>query len=575
MLTELSIKDFAIIDYVSITFNEGVTVLTGETGAGKSIIIDAVQLLAGGRGSVDFVRHGKKRAEIQGLFTLEAKDHAVYKVAKQFGIVIEDDMLVLQRTITSDGKSICRVNGKLVTLAILRECGKTLIDIHSQHETQSLMQPDTHIDLLDLYGEATIKETKSSYQRLYEKYKKYREQYEQFSKNEQELSHRLDLLHFQINELEQAELEPNEDELLEKERHQLAHYEKIYMSIERAYASLYGERKGIDLVNDARLSLEESSSYDPFIKEKHEELSSAYFIMDELASEIRSFADTLHFDEGRLNEIQARLHEIDRLKKKYGENVNDMLLYMGTISEEMEQIENKDFHVEQLEQEMESVAKDALLEAKELHDLRKKASVSLIKDIQKELQTLYLEHTEFSIVFDPIPNMDQLESIQHDDIRLKPNGFDHVTFLISTNIGEPLKELHKVASGGELSRIMLAIKKIFSKHQGITSVIFDEVDTGVSGRVAQAMAEKIFQISTRSQVLCITHLPQVAAMADTHLLISKKEEQSRTATYVKELSKQEQVDEISRMMTGTTITNTAREHGQALLELASDFKQNN
>lgn len=573
LLTELSIKDFAIIDHVSVIFNEGVTVLTGETGAGKSIIIDAVQLLAGGRGSVDFVRHGTKRAEIQGLFSVENKDHAVYEVAKLFGVSIEDQMLVLQRTITSSGKSICRINGKLVTLAILREFGQTLIDIHSQHETQTLMQPEYYIDLLDMYAGSTIEKTKTSYVHLYEKYKKLQERYAQLNDNEQQLSHRQDLLEFQMNELEQARLEPNEDEVLEEERYQLAHFEKIYTSIETAYNALYGERKGIDLVNDAKLALEESVNYDSFIQEKHEEVSNAYFIMEELAFELRSFSDTLHYDEARLNEIETRLHEIDRLKKKYGETVNDMLLYMGTIAEELEQIQNKDSHLQQLEKEIGGVAKDAFLEAKELHDLRKKASKALIKDIHQELQTLYLEQTEFSIHFDPIPSIDHIESTNLEGVQLGPNGFDRITFLLSTNIGEPLKELHKVASGGELSRIMLAIKKIFSNHQGITSVIFDEVDTGVSGRVAQAMAEKIYQISTHSQVLCITHLPQVAAMADTHLLISKKEEQSRTATYVQELTEDEQVDEISRMMTGTTITDTARQHGKALLTLAHEFKE--
>src|SRR5699024_10057485 len=235
--------------------------------------------------------------------------------------------------------------------------------------------------------------------------------------------------------------------------------------------------------------------YDSFIQTKHEELSNAYFIMEELAFELRSFSDTLHYDEERLNEIETRLHEIDRLKRKYGETVNDMLLYMGTIAEELEQIQNKDSHLQQLEKEIESVGKDALLEAKELHDLRKEASQALIKDIHQELQTLYLQQTEFSIHFDSIPNIDNIESISSEEVQLGPNGLDRINFLISTNVGEPLKELHKVASGGELSRIMLAIKKIFSKHQGITSVIFDEVDTGVSGRVAQAMAEKIHQIS--------------------------------------------------------------------------------
>ncbi|NAP01773.1 AAA family ATPase, partial [Halomonas sp. MG34] len=241
MLTELSIRDFAIIDQISITFNEGLTVLTGETGAGKSIIIDAVQLLAGGRGSVEFVRHGAKKAEIEGLFTLDRKEHPIYQVGRDFGIEISDEQVVLQRTITSNGKSICRVNSKLVTLGILREFGKTLIDIHSQHETQSLMDPESHLELLDLYDPEAMKPTKKEYSYLYERLSSLKTRYKELSENEQEMAHRLDLLEFQLQELEQANLEPNEDTTLEEERMSLANFEKIYTALQDAYNALYGE----------------------------------------------------------------------------------------------------------------------------------------------------------------------------------------------------------------------------------------------------------------------------------------------------------------------------------------------
>ncbi|HLR75146.1 MAG TPA: DNA repair protein RecN [Virgibacillus sp.] len=572
MLTELSIRDFAIIDKVSLTFNDGLTVLTGETGAGKSIIIDAVQLLAGGRGSVDYVRHGAKKADIEGLFTIESKDHLVHQVSAEYGIDIQDNMLVLQRTITHQGKSICRVNGKLVTLAILREFGKTLIDIHSQHETQSLMDPSNHIELLDLYDEPAIAQAKEEYTNLFHQYQLLSHKYDQLSTNEQELAHRLDLLEFQMRELEQAQLEPNEDLKLEEERSHLVNFEKIFLGVQEAYNALYGEQRGIDWLNKAQLALQDIRSFDPTLEKKAEELTNSFFIIEELSFELRQFSETLHYDKQRLNEIEGRLDEINRLKKKYGSTVNEILEYMAKIEEEIEQITNRDSHLQSIKRKMIETARDAYLEAKELHELRKNIAKKLTIDIEKELKGLYLEQATFSVSFQPFPSFESENDFKH--ISFHKDGLDHVQFLISTNVGEPLKAIHKVASGGELSRIMLAIKKIFAEHQGVTSVIFDEVDTGVSGRVAQAMGEKIVQISNASQVLCITHLPQVAAMADTHILITKYEKDERTSTSVKELSTDEQISELSRMMTGPKLTPTAKEYGKELLDLAITFKMN-
>ena len=575
MLTELSIQDFAIIDKVSITFNEGLTVLTGETGAGKSIIIDAVQLLAGGRGSVEYVRHESKKAEIEGLFSLKDQHHPVYNIGHTYGIEIQDDMIVLHRTITASGKSICRVNGKLVTLAILREFGKTLIDIHTQHETQSLMDSENHIQLLDLFDQRIL-ESKKEYTALYDKYVALQKRYNKLNDNEQEMNHRLDLLEFQIKELDETKLTPNEDDDLEEERRQLTNYERIYLGVQNAYSALYGEQKGVEWLNQAQLALQDNKAYDTFISEKAEQLTNFYYMVEEISFELRDYRDQLHYDEGRLNEIEARLNDINRLKKKYGATVNDMLEYMVKIEEEIDQIKNKDSHLHELSEQIDDIRKDVFLEAKQLHDMRKSAAESLIKAIRHELNDLYLENAQFSIAFNP----DEVHTDAHDQsdserlYKLHKNGLDHIHFLISTNTGEPLKELSKVASGGELSRVMLTLKKIFAKHQGVTSVIFDEVDTGVSGRVAQSMGEKIYHISNDSQVLCITHLPQVAAMADTHIRIDKIDQDERTQTTVTELTKSEQIKELSRMMTGAKLTETALEHGKKLLDLASTFKQN-
>ncbi|WP_026569999.1 MULTISPECIES: DNA repair protein RecN [Sediminibacillus] len=574
MLTELSIKDFAIIDEISITFNEGLTVLTGETGAGKSIIIDAVQLLTGGRGSVEFVRYGAKKADIEGLFIMDDPHHPIYEKGRHFGIDInEDGMIVLHRTITANGKSICRVNGKLVTLAILKEFGKTLIDIHSQHETQSLMEVDRHIELLDLYVRDELGQVKSDYLRLFDKFQALRKRYRELSENEQEMVQRLDLLEFQLNEIQEAELSPLEDETLSEERDKLNNYEKIYQGIHDAYNALYGEQKGLDWLSLALNGLESASEYDEEVASKKEEFSNHYYVLEEFTFDLRNFLDSMEFDPERLNVIESRLNEINRLKKKYGQTVTEILEYAAEVEDEIDQITNRESHLSKLQNQIAELGEDALLEARQMHDIRKKAAETLSDSIHQELKDLYLEKAAFGVDIQMRRGKEGDPQLEGIPVSMQANGFDLVKFLITTNPGEPLKEINKVASGGELSRIMLALKKIFSKHQGVTSVIFDEVDTGVSGRVAQAIAEKIHGISSGSQVLCISHLPQVASMADTHLLIEKHVSDERTSTSVVELDTESSVEEISRMITGAEMTDTTKEHARELIKLAEKFKK--
>lgn len=574
MLVDLSIKDFAIIDQITIQFKEGLTVLTGETGAGKSIIIDAIQLLAGGRGSVEFVRHGAAKAELEGLYIVDSDKHPAIIKAKEYGIEIDEDrMIVLHRTITASGKSICRINGKLVTLAILKEFGQTLIDIHSQHETQSLMNPENHLVLLDLYGKEKLKGSKQEYQSLYLEYKKLEKRYKELSENEQKLVQRLDLLKFQQNELEEAQLKKEEDIILEEERNTLMNYEKIYQGIHDAYQALYGEQRGLDWIAHAMGALDSIQQFDSDMKEKAGQLTNSYYLLEELSFELRNKLDAMEFNPERLNEIEQRLNDINRLKRKYGQSVSEMLDYAAAIDEEIEQLENKDVHLTNMEKELEGKRKDLILAADELHHLRKEVAEQLKTAILVELKDLYLEKANFEVQFNTVPGHDGDPEWQGKKVKLNENGLDHIQFMISTNLGEPLKEVHKIASGGELSRIMLAIKKNFAEHQGVTSVIFDEVDTGVSGRVAQAIAEKIYSISNSSQVLCISHLPQVASMADTHLYISKEVKDNRTITKVRELSNEEKAEEISRMISGAEITKATKDHAKELLEIASKWKE--
>ncbi|GEM02725.1 DNA repair protein RecN (Recombination protein N) [Halolactibacillus halophilus] len=573
MLRELSIKDFAIIDQLHVPFKEGLTVLTGETGAGKSIIIDAIQLLAGGRGSVEFVKHGAKKALLEGLFSLEDPKHPVYKIAESYGVEIDEDIVILHRTISHSGKSICRVNGSLVTLAILKEFGRVLIDIHTQHETQSLMNQELHIELLDLFDQDGIGQALSEYHDMYRQWKKVKDRLVHLQSNEQEIIQRLDLLTFQLNELQEAELVPNEDVELNEEREKLSHAEKIYAGVTEAYKALSTEQRANDWLAMAQTSLLDASEYDTDLTDVKNTYMEAFYMIEDVTYQLRDYLDQFEFNPDRLNLIESRLNELYRLMRKYGTSVNEMLEYQAKISDEIEQLEDRDGSLTRLKQDVEDKVRDAALEAEHIHDLRIKAKKALEVAIRQELADLYLEKADFKVDITKKQDLTQLRKNNIDQVKLGVNGNDVVQFLLSTNPGEPIKPLNKVASGGELSRIMLALKKIFAKHQGITSVIFDEVDTGVSGRVAQAIAEKIGSIADGSQVLCITHLPQVAAMADTHILIEKQQTDDHTFTTVTELPAESRTDELARMMTGKEITDTSRAHAVSLIDYADAYKR--
>ncbi|MDN3016576.1 DNA repair protein RecN [Paenibacillus sp. BSR1-1] len=562
MLAELSIKNFAIIENLTISFNKGLTVLTGETGAGKSIIIDAIHLLVGGRGSAEFVRHGEERAEIEGLFQIDDPQHPVIFKAMEFGIDIEEGMVILRRDIAKTGKSVCRINGKLVTISTLREIGSALVDIHGQHEHQELMDETWHLPLLDQFGTEDILPSLEEYQEVFRRYEQTRQKLKSLSDNDQQTAHRLDLIIFQLDEIQKANLKPQEDEDLYEEKKRLGNFEKVFAAVQSSYNGLNGEHKGLDWISLVMGHLEDAASLDNAYKEIYESVSNSFYQLEDAARSLRNELDVLEFDPQRLNEIEDRLNEINQLKRKYGKNINEIVEYAAKIEEEIETLQNKETHIEELEKELTSIKKDLSLEAKQLTELRKKWAEKLTKLIHKELKELYMAKTVFEIRFEP--------DIEH----FSKTGVDHVQFYISTNPGEPLKPLSKVASGGELSRIMLALKSIFSKHQGVTSIIFDEVDTGVSGRVAQAIAEKIYKVASNSQVLCISHLPQVAAMADTHLFISKIIKGGRTKTSVSPLNIEEKIKEIGRMISGVEITDLTKKHAEELLQLAEINKKN-
>lgn len=559
LLKELSIRNFAIIDDLTISFSEGLTVLTGETGAGKSIIIDAVHLLAGGRGSLEFIRHGARKAELGGLFDIPGDNHPIYTKLEEAGIDIEDGIIILRRDINDSGKSICRVNGKLVPLSVMREIGSNLIDIHGQHENQELMDEKRHIHLLDHFAEGYINPIKDEYKQLYGQYRKLKAKLQALALDEQRAAQRIDLYQFQLNELEEAALKADEEAQLIEERKRLVNFHKIFERANIAYDSISSEGKGLDFVGNAMNALEEVSEIDASFKDACEAVTTSFYAMQDAAYQIQNIIDNLEFDPERMNEVEHRLTVYQSMKRKYGSTVEEILAYQYKISAELEQLINRDESVQKMDKELRRLEIELGKIARELTEIRKEQALVLSEAIMKQLKVLHMEKAKF------IVNFKQSEHFEE-------NGQDIVEFYISTNVGEPPKSLPKIASGGELSRMMIALKTIFSSASGITSIIFDEVDTGVSGRVAQAIAEKIADISMNSQVLCISHLPQVAAMADHHYYIKKQVDNERTFTTVTEMNESERIEEVSRMMSGAEITETTLQHAKELLDMAKNHK---
>lgn len=554
MLQELTIKNFAIISSLHLGFTDGMTALTGETGAGKSIIIDAVSLLAGARSSIEYIRQGSDKCLVEGLFDLPNQPEFQVLMA-ELGIEVDEAGLIVQRDLNSSGKSVSRVNGRIVTLANLRRIGQFLVDIQGQNDHQELMHPESHLRLLDSFGDSTFHEIKTTYQQAYQQYTALANQVKKFKQNEQSFVQRIDMLTFQQEEIGNAELTRGEEEKLVEEREKLTNYQKIVDSLSFSYQALSNEEtNSLDMIGTASQELQTIASLDKEYEGISDNVHSAYYLLQDAVSEIGRQLDVLELDEERLDLVNERLELIHQLKRKYGDSIDAVLKYYDQISQELLESDFSGDKLEKLEQEL--LAKEQALTklAEKLQKARKKMAEKLETAIQHELKDLYMENARFEVRFKAS--------------RFAPEGIDEVEFYITTNPGEPLKPLVKVASGGELSRVMLALKTIFSKTQGLTSIVFDEVDTGVSGRVAQAIADKIYQIGQNSQALCITHLPQVAAKADHQLFIRKEVVKGRTVTKVEELTETERTEEIARMLAGTEITDLTVRHANELLQLA-------
>lgn len=558
MLQELAIDNFAIIPHLNLTFDDQMTVLTGETGAGKSIIIDAVGLLAGGRGSTDFIRAGADKLVLQGQFSLPGNP-LIQTLLEENGIEADDGVLIISREIHQSGRNTIRINGTMVNATTLKQIGAQLVDIQGQNEHQRLMQPENHLRMLDQFAGDQVQDLKAKYQAQYAEYQQLKTAVEKKKENEQLWAQRLDMLRYQVQEISAADLKADEEDQLQTERDRLVNFQTISQSLAQI-ANLNDDGEGgvsvVDQVAEMMNRAQEISDFDQEYQNMATGLSDAYYSLQDAADFASRAADELEFDPERLNQIESRLTLIGDLEHKYGDTLADVLDYYHRIQKELDEMEQVADSNSGQEERLAEVTNQLTDLGKQLRAAREHAAKQLEEKIHQQLRELYMERAVFSVKITPLPKG-----------QFKSDGCEMVEFYLQANPGERMGPLAKIASGGELSRVMLALKTSFAQSEGVTSIIFDEVDTGVSGRVAQAIADKIKVIAHNSQVLCITHLPQVAAVAQHHFLIQKRVANERTTTSVTPLTSEERVEELARMLAGDTITKLTLEHAQELLEM--------
>ncbi|MBF1992260.1 DNA repair protein RecN [Staphylococcus schleiferi] len=553
MLQSLSIKEFAIIETLDIQFSDGLTVLSGETGAGKSIIIDAIGQLIGMRASSDFVRHGEKKAIIEGIFDIDHAEEAIQEL-NTLGIDINEDFLIVKREIFSSGKSICRINNQTVTLQDLRKVMQALLDIHGQHETQTLLKQKYHIELLDRYSDGQYAKALSQYEETFNQHHSKIKELEALESADQALLQRLDLMKFQYDELKEAQLKEGEIEQLEIDIKRIQNSENLSVALNAAYETLTDEQAIPDRLYTLSTHLQTIDEILPETFQKlKEDVDQFYYTLEDAKHQLYDEINQTDFDEQYLNELESRMNLLNNLKRKYGKDISELITYQAKIAEEIDKIENYEESTSQLRNEIKQLSAQLIEHGQVLSKERRLVARQLRDRIVNEIQNLQMKDANLEISFKPY---DQPQR----------EGLERVEFLISPNKGEPLKSLNKIASGGELSRIMLALKSIFVRSRGQTAILFDEVDSGVSGQAAQKMAEKMKEISAVIQVICISHLPQVASMSDHHLYIAKQEKEGRTTTSVQELNGESRIAEVARMISGATVTELTKQNAKEMIE---------
>lgn len=553
MLKELTIKNFAIIEDITIFFDDGMTALTGQTGAGKSLIIDSIGLLLGERADGDMIRYGSKKASIKGVF--EVTNDNARKILDQYDIMGSE--ITIYREINDNSKNVIRVNEKSITLNQLKAIGLALADIHVQHDTFRLINPDTYIDLLDHYGDSRLFEAFNDYQYYLSIYKDSLKKYQEILMKNKNLNDKIDLLKFQYEEIGALDLKANELKNLEEEINKMANYDKIYHNLNQAYEFI----SNVDNIYEAYQALNKIKEYDSFYDEASLKLSGFFYEIEDIRGEINNQISNLDFDPQELDLMNQRYNDISNLLKKYKMTDDELLAYYQKIKEEIMLTENYDEYLNEVKEKLISDYNALIKKGELLTELRKKTALKLSSDLIKECTDLDLENMDFEVSFKETIGRNDFSKDTFND-----NGIDKIDFLITLNKGEPKKPLSKVASGGELSRIMLAFKSIFAKIQKLSLIVFDEIDSGISGVAAAKMAQKIYQISKFTQVLCITHLPHVASIADYHIHIYKIESENRTKTDIKKLSDDDRIKEIAMMISGNKLTPSSLLNAKELLQ---------
>ena len=537
MITTLHIKNIGIIDEININLNEGFNVLTGETGAGKTLIIGSLQILSGGRFSKEMIRKGENNSFVEMSMFLPGKGY-------------EDDTVIVSREINISGKNLCKINGRLVSVGELKKFMSKVLDIHGQNDNQSILDVSTHIDLVDKYAEKEIRKYKDEYLDYYEEYLKIKEELKSNYGDDKEKERKLDLLRYQLNEIEEASLKEGEEDGLLEERKIIAASEKITNNLYEAQNSL--NESAIESMEHAIRALEKIEEYSEKFKNIVERLRSSYYEVEECARDVEDEAERNTFDEERLGEIENRLECIKTLKRKYGNTVKEILEYKSKVKKEIYDIENLEEYVLKLKKDLKVLEEKMFIVCEKIHNIRVKNAKKISEEINVDLKELEMKNARFSI---------KVELNEERDFN--KNGLDSVEFLISTNIGEESKPLVKIASGGEMSRIMLSIKNVLSEIDEIPIMVFDEIDTGISGIAANSTGEKIKKIARNHQVICVTHLASIAAKGDYNYYIYKEVENEKTRTRIIELDEEKVLEEIARIASGK-ITEVSINHAREL-----------
>ena len=559
MLKSLTVWNFALLEHVQVEFLSGLNILTGETGAGKSILIDSLGAVLGARMSADMVRSGCDWLRVEAVFSLEDESLGLHELLTQQAIDDSDKELIITRQLTRAGRSTALVNGCHVTLAILRQIGAYLVDIHGQNENLALLKEENQFHLLDGY-DPDVAEALAAYTCAYREWREKKKAYDEKQQASREYAQRLDMLHWQDKEISEANLKAGEDEALEAEIRKLSHAEKIVGSIEESYELLEGGGGSglgvLPALSQVKKDLEDISRFDDALANAQKMVEEAYISLQEASYELRDYGESVEFSPARLDQLQSRMDVIYRLCKKYGATLDDVLAHQEKVERELSEIENYDEDIAALEKEIAALEKELGKKAAALTELRRAAAKDLSSAIEEQLFALGMPKAQLAIRVEPAADYG-------------PQGRDEVAMFFSANPGEAEKPLHRVASGGELSRIALAIKTVASsRDSSVPSMVFDEIDTGIGGRTAQMVAERIALVAQYKQVLCITHLPQIACMADAHLYISKRTEEGTTATQIRPLSERERISEIARMASGADMTTASLDNAREMVSHA-------